>query len=947
LKILFKLLFFISFVFTNPLVATQEQTDDIAEVSAVSLYNIDPNSLEKILKSYIKNHKNIKALKVTETLTKKSYFQMYRENGESVFNKSLPQKFDNYRIYKSKIEYENEIVGEVIAYYEQNRNAILNKKEIEWIEKNPEIKVIKFFDEPPFTLNSGSKKEGYIYELIEYLIESVGLKIEYIDGFNSYKEMLDALERGKVDILTTFPTSLELGSDSNIVKSKSILKTPFVLIGDSSFEKIDSIESLFNKKVAVVKGYVQDKYLDNFPQIEKVYVSNNAEGFEAIRSGRAKYYINNRANSEYILNKTFSTDLRVVYNLPYDKFPALSLSFAMNGEKDTLTSILKKGLKKIPYKKIQAIRDSWIIDREDLIKVNLTEREQEWIQKNPVIKAHNETNWAPFNFYEFNQPKGYSIELLNMVAKNTGLNIEYVSGPTWNEFLKMMKKDELDIMINIVKNEERSKYMLFTDSYINASVGIATTRDNNSIQNFNDVLDKKVAIERGFYYHDYLNRNYPDTKLYLVDDGQQTLQAVSYGEADVTIGFIPVMKYIAKKNFINNLRYFTDLSEKLFDPIPLRFSVRKDTPELLSILQKGLATITPEQQKKLQKLWLSDSKIALNLTQKEKQWLSKHKKIKFTADPNYLPYEAFDKSGEYFGMVADYLKIIEKRLNIEFIKIPVNSWSEALEKAKKREVDILSNYSVDKSLEDIHTSTKPYIKSPIAIVTQNRVKSVDSLTDLKGKKVAVIRNYGYLDVIFKKYPSLNYIEVENAKEGLEGVSAGEFDAIICSLTLATYAINDLGLHNLHIAGQTDVSMELGLGIRKDWKILIGIINKVISSISQGKKQEINKKWIGDSQKKLKKIELTPKEQAWVDKKEPIDYVYDVSWAPFEWKNEFDKHNGLTFDILSLIQKRSGIELNQISTNSWVDAVDLMKSGKADMYSAVGENRDRKKISKLY
>ena len=159
-------------------------------------------------------------------------------------------------------------------WFTKNKSTIeLNEKERKWIEKNPEVKVVKFFDEPPFTIN-GAEKSGYIYELVEYLIKSTGLSIKYVNSLNSYDDMLNSLEEGKNDILTTFPTSLDLGKDSNIAKSKSILKTPFILIGKSDNKNVNSMKELNGEKIGINGVYLVD---------EKVLNSLSDEDFLELR----------------------------------------------------------------------------------------------------------------------------------------------------------------------------------------------------------------------------------------------------------------------------------------------------------------------------------------------------------------------------------------------------------------------------------------------------------------------------------------------------------------------------------------------------------------------------------------------------------------------------------------------------------------------------------------
>ena len=44
---------------------------------------------------------------------------------------------------------------------------------------------------------------------------------------------------------------------------------------------------------------------------------------------------------------------------------------------------------------------------------------------------------------------------MNLLAERVGLEVEYVTGPSWGEFLEMMKRGELDVMLNIVKTRDR------------------------------------------------------------------------------------------------------------------------------------------------------------------------------------------------------------------------------------------------------------------------------------------------------------------------------------------------------------------------------------------------------------------------------------------------------------------------------------------------------------
>ncbi|MBF0226521.1 MAG: transporter substrate-binding domain-containing protein [Desulfobacterales bacterium] len=80
----------------------------------------------------------------------------------------------------------------------------------------------------------------------------------------------------------------------------------------------------------------------------------------------------------------------------------------------------------------------------------LTKEEKEFLAKAGTIRVHNESDWAPFNFNENNSPKGFSIDYMKLLAQKVGLEIRFINGPSWNEFLDMIKKGELDVMLVVL-----------------------------------------------------------------------------------------------------------------------------------------------------------------------------------------------------------------------------------------------------------------------------------------------------------------------------------------------------------------------------------------------------------------------------------------------------------------------------------------------------------------
>ena len=88
--------------------------------------------------------------------------------------------------------------------------------------------------------------------------------------------------------------------------------------------------------------------------------------------------------------------------------------------------------------------------------------------------------------------------------------------------------------------------------------------------------------------------------------------------------------------------------------------------------------------------------------------------------------------------------------------------------------------------------------------------------------------------------------------------------------------------------------------------------------------------------------LTVEEQAWLQSQEPLRMVYDPDWAPFEWQSPEGVHTGVIADIIDIIKSKTGLNIQVIKTKSWAESVEMVKSGKADFFSAITSNAERAK-----
>jgi len=238
-------------------------------------------------------------------------------------------------------------------------------------------------------------------------------------------------------------------------------------------------------------------------------------------------------------------------------------------------------------------------------------------------------------------------------------------------------------------------------------------------------------------------------------------------------------------------------------------------------------------------LYANETKI--NFTSQEKEYL-KQNTFTYAGDPNWLPFEAFNKQNKYIGIISEHIDIIEQKLDIKFKKIITKDWLETLELSKNTEADIISGDAADIVLAKNYKPIDTYIQNPLVIVTRDDHPFVTNLNHLKDKKIAFANGGGYSADILKKYPDIKFIKTDTIHTGLLGVKSGKYDIFIGTLAMTDYSIIQMGIEGIKIAGDTSITMNLTLFINNEKPLLHSIINKTMNSIDETQKHNIISKW---------------------------------------------------------------------------------------------------------
>ncbi len=231
--------------------------------------------------------------------------------------------------------------------------------------------------------------------------------------------------------------------------------------------------------------------------------------------------------------------------------------------------------------------------------LNLTPEERAWLDAHPEIRARV-GDAPPLHFFD-GEPRGIAVDYLNLIAERVGFDVEYVYGIPWSTALEDIRDHEvLDVILTAKRTAEREDDMAFTENFLLMPWVIFTQKDK-PVAAMNELAGQIVSVERDFVMHKKLADEYPSIVLLVTETSREALEAVATGEADAYIGNLTTGSYI--------MQYYNLINLQVSAPTPFEnhdqaIAVRDDWPELVSILNKGFASITEAERVAIHQKWV-------------------------------------------------------------------------------------------------------------------------------------------------------------------------------------------------------------------------------------------------------------------------------------------------------------------------------------------------------
>ncbi|KII75805.1 HD domain-containing phosphohydrolase [Vibrio renipiscarius] len=237
------------------------------------------------------------------------------------------------------------------------------------------------------------------------------------------------------------------------------------------------------------------------------------------------------------------------------------------------------------------------------VRMALSDEQIRDVQHAAPIKVSNQNNWGPYDFAQAGEPKGYSIDQLNIVSQMTGLRFEFVNGFTTQDLVNKFNQGDLGIIHSLAAEHPLNHSGKGVKMY-SAPLGVAALKGTSIPNTMIELQQGTIAVIEGRGVEQVIKNLMPTVKIQPVVRFEQAKSLLLEGKVDFVVDSyfaLNEMKSAATSDAI----HVGTLSE--LNQVPFHLYTSQDHAHLLPMIEQAINQFTPAQNNALTVKWLDES----------------------------------------------------------------------------------------------------------------------------------------------------------------------------------------------------------------------------------------------------------------------------------------------------------------------------------------------------
>ncbi len=422
-------------------------------------------------------------------------------------------------------------------------------------------------------------RSGYGYDFLKMAEDYNNWKYEYVGYDKSWSDMLEMLDAGEIDLVTSAQKTPEWEerfdySDSPIGTSAICLSVR----ADDDRYTVEDTATYDGMRVAVLEDSSRNERfrqfaLNNGFTYTPVYYNNLDAMKKALSAGDVDGMVASNLRScqgEKILEEFDPTDFYVVVRKGNTQL-LKEINYAIS-QMDMNTPGWRLTLKNTYF-------SSSVDD------ISFTGGEIEYIEglkaENRVLNVVTNPDLAPYSYIEDGQAKGIAIEIFDEIARRLGIEYRVIPIDTYKEYNEYVRAGKADIDLTCFSSYGLAEYhgILLSNSYMSTALAMLTR------SNFSGDIKSIAEIGGAENNTIYSQQLFDNITVITYDTHEECIEAVARGEVDGTY----LYTYCAQKAVEDDVRNRLTYTVIPAYSIDMAIGINEDADyRLLSIIDKGI-----------------------------------------------------------------------------------------------------------------------------------------------------------------------------------------------------------------------------------------------------------------------------------------------------------------------------------------------------------------------
>lgn len=477
----------------------------------------------------------------------------------------------------------------------------LEKQDRQWLRNKRVLRVgVSGPDYPPFEVTRNHDElEGITADYTALVAQLLNVQIEVL-RYVTREAAMEALKYGELDVLAT-SNSFELADPELILSSAYAEDQPMLVTRLDERMPVD----LAGKRIAMADDYLPAQTVKSFyPEASLQRYPSALDALGAVAYGQDDVYLGDFISANYLINNNYLNDIQMIGPAGLDANP---FGFALARDNLPLKELIDKALAAIPMDQRSIIEQRWSAGRAKVAgqqRVSLSESEQRWLDQHPMVKVGVVGDFAPLTFYDAEgRFSGLTAQLLTLISQRSGLNFNVLRGQTLDQQIQRLRAGEIKVLPAIIPMTKDVAGLHFTRSYMAHPYTLVSATTPGSPTTLDDLAGKRLAIYPRHPMRAFIQARAPQVQMVDVQNPAEGLELVAKGQADAALSSLFMTRYLIARYYQGRLRISSTVGD---EPARIAMATGRDEPELHSILNKALLSISPEEMDDLVARWSND-----------------------------------------------------------------------------------------------------------------------------------------------------------------------------------------------------------------------------------------------------------------------------------------------------------------------------------------------------